>query len=1640
MGQSSKIRTSRKPTKEICVLDGTSATATKKALASINTVAPGITTLPTGPSAKQTPSGSLRSIRETEETDKPRRVSLESQKGHQYSLIAPATSSRNSSAPTPVPMAGQPGSAPSRTGSQEVHVYSSKSPPTGEETSVPAPTPQTIHPAPGTQGLQAQPHTMDHHLPPRPFGQQLRMSHYPRLEPAPWAQAPYLPGPFQFLMPGKIPPPGQQPQSHDVVSNGARGSTKLTATCPMPSGPRGNIHVRSSSPRATNTNFQKGRNQSGILPARGLPWSDSHFHPHMQEKTSGSGPSSESAPTDSRGASALLMGSSGPPHVPRSCEPVSYHNPKGRKSNHDQTIQHGNATEYMHAPQHRTTNPGLDSRGGLDRHASNSRHEPQVSNVRTQGNGLSSQMPHHSSTRRRGDTVSSSRSISQDPSCLNWEQWHSNALRGNLTYDPCPCQFCNEKDRSIYLASFTRQEIETRGTQQSIWKEFSKYGFIEKQYLDPKPDRYTITIRYREKASVFRALKDGDRRFFNFCDHHSIRVSHPWGSQFYVPPHTSSHMLAQPGTLPHQSVRNVFAPSGSQAGSPLAAHSTAAPGVSDVLDHMKNDMNRQVSRQLHGSHGKVTANLGGAELSPKEFDVPERDTASVETQASEKSSDALLTKIQELVSTRSSRAGSLSQDDHQAAASGVPALPTQEQYNSSDDKEVDRGTVIHRPNKGKHGALPVAWNQQAGSDVNESTSITRNTSSRILMVDCTNAPGSPQKSKSAMSRDQDKKTAAREQPEMSTPQILTIEDHGIQSVKSPWQGQKRAGRSTLNPMGFDLHGSPQRGPLTQTQDSFSFMKHPFTSGSTEDRPEYGQQMHESQRYRPGAQSGQQYRGLAVKKQRELQGHGYQPSTITSSSQKPSYSSPTGGYGPPLGYSTLGLPYPSPPNTSAITGSGQPWGEQWPSAEQEYRAGQNKLNNGSVHVYYRESSIPFPPYVEPPSIQPSAVAPFVPRGKPSKKGGKKKKLNPEAKEFVAPTPISSASTATMASVEVREFAVVPKSPTSKGPTSRPATPASPWEPNSPGLPSKQPPASLSPVRDDASEASSRTMTADDDAVKEKDCKPVGTPPTPDQTKDNTLDEGKGPNVSGELAIEPSAESQPATESSQPKYSEKPDHQPVDKPAVDLRDAAPEGNKKKEPKQGKQWSKNKHFKKGHKRQEARGDVDKSWRRVDREFNQVPIVQGSEFNEVKDTASAAPSASGDRGSRNNLDQGQDHHTSVAISKEISLPKEKNPTKAPEEMMEKAVISVEHDPLIGPELEAKMQTPARDTRSADTRYSSGLEKRVLSVAVPLIVPGKTDKSVEPPKTESWASSKAETPAVPGSEGNPQDKPDQKTAGQEFSKRGNTPKQKKPAANNKEEPSSMQAQPPRYVPGANWVEEPKDSKRSKKPKATQSLDKNSSASKDGGSPAKKEPASAPPGPTEQPKTEPQASKNGQVATDKTVDSTTSSPPDTITTKDTLAQKDDGGPQTDAQASDTTGPSTAKSPAPPPQPSKAQKTKNKKRAEAARKKEQAGNAPTTEPAATPMAEPALTSHGGAGTAAPEKAGQPQAKTTDTAKPPGRSAPPPITTSPLPKNGPKPLPPASTETSPKKPGRAPKKTKGKDDGGSPETLLEGEERK
>lgn len=1134
-------------------------------------------------------------------------------------------------------------------------------------------------------------------------------------------------------------------------------------------------------------------------------------------------------------------------------------------------------------------------------------------------------------------------------------------------------------------------------------------------------------------------------------------------------------MLAQSGTLSHR----VSEQPGPQAGSPLATYSTAAPGVSDVLDHMETNANRQVSPQLHGNRNQVTVRLRSAELPPKDFSVPKRDTTSGETRASEESSDALVTKIQELVSARTSRAGSLSQGDYQAARDAVPSLPTQEQYSGSEDKEIDHGTVIRRPNKGKHRAIPTAWNQESGSDTNEPTSVTHNTSSRNLMADCTPKPDSPQKSKPAKKREQRKKKAQQGQPETSTLPVLTTEDNVVESTTQPREHQKRAGRSSLNPMGFDLHGSPQRGSLTHTQDSSSFLEHSLASGSTESRPEHDQQMRESQQYQPGPQPGQQYGSLAVKKQRELQSREYQPSINSSSSQKPSYSAPPRDYGPALGYSTFNLPYPSPPKAFAIAGSGQPREEQRPFAGKDKNSGQSKPSNGCDFVYHRESSIPFPPYVEPPSLSPSADVPFIFRSKPAKKqGDKKKKLNPEAKEFVAANSVSSNPAAMIARPEVREVAAVPTSPTSKGLTSRPATPASPREPNVPDLQSDQPTESLAPVKDDASEASSRTMTAGDDVAKEEDCRPVENPSARGKTKDSILEEEKGPNFTEEPVIKHPVESQPASESSQTKDSEKPTQQPVDKPAADQQGTAPEGGKKREAKQGKQWPKNKQFKKGHKRQEARGDINQAWRKVDQNSNQDPIAQASEASDAKDTASAAPSASGDHGSGRNKDQGKYHLAVVANAEEQNRPsceerirphEEKNSTEVTEKTEEKAAVSVEHDPTPRPEPKVKTQNQAqsatvqpeaseqrdatRSNHSADTRCSAGAEKRAWSVAVPLTVPGKSGQSVESPKTKPRATSKAGAHAVTGAEENPQEGPNHKGTEKDVRKKGNTPKkQKKPTADNEEEPSSIQAQPPRYVPGASWVEEPKDNKKSKKPKASQSMDKDAltQTGEGDGPPGKdKGSAAAPSGLTAQPapsRPQPQASEKDQIETDKTSDSTVSSTPATNTTNDTLSPKDDGELQTEAQAADSTGSSTPQTQAaessdptvPTTRPSKGQKKsmmKKKKRArEAALKKAQ------TEPAAAPTAEPAPTSNGTAGTAAPEKAGQPQAKPGDAAKPPARSAPAPVTASSSLKGGPSPLAPAPKETSPQKPGRGPKKPKGKDASGSPETLLEGEERK
>lgn len=84
-----------------------------------------------------------------------------------------------------------------------------------------------------------------------------------------------------------------------------------------------------------------------------------------------------------------------------------------------------------------------------------------------------------SSLRSRRDTIASVRSVSQDPNCLNAHLRKTAGSSHQHDYVACPCDFCETKDRTLYVGQFQTGELSSPDCERKVFNAFSDFGEIE---------------------------------------------------------------------------------------------------------------------------------------------------------------------------------------------------------------------------------------------------------------------------------------------------------------------------------------------------------------------------------------------------------------------------------------------------------------------------------------------------------------------------------------------------------------------------------------------------------------------------------------------------------------------------------------------------------------------------------------------------------------------------------------------------------------------------------------------------------------------------------------------------------------------------------------------------------------------------------------------------------------------------------------------------------------------------------------------------------------------------------------------------------------------------------------------------------
>ncbi|RYP53621.1 hypothetical protein DL769_010490 [Monosporascus sp. CRB-8-3] len=156
---------------------------------------------------------------------------------------------------------------------------------------------------------------------------------------------------------------------------------------------------------------------------------------------------------------------------------------------------------------------------------------------------------HHNAQQQRWDSTGSFRHrfpnfpYSDDPNCRNRARADDYSSGGVLPYyiryQPCPCRFCHELDRSVYVSRINNRHMEEDIVRSRIETIFSKYGEIECVRITGKGR--AALVRFVKQEPVFKAIRELDEKTIDGINaDYVVKVKHPIGSQFFepwTPPH-----------------------------------------------------------------------------------------------------------------------------------------------------------------------------------------------------------------------------------------------------------------------------------------------------------------------------------------------------------------------------------------------------------------------------------------------------------------------------------------------------------------------------------------------------------------------------------------------------------------------------------------------------------------------------------------------------------------------------------------------------------------------------------------------------------------------------------------------------------------------------------------------------------------------------------------------------------------------------------------------------------------------------------------------------------------------------------------------------------------------------------------------
>ncbi|KAK8072320.1 hypothetical protein PG996_005668 [Apiospora saccharicola] len=527
-------------------------------------------------------------------------------------------------------------------------------------------------------------------------------------------------------------------------------------------------------------------------------------------------------------------------------------------------------------------------------------------------------------------------------------------------YVACPCEYCETKDRTLYVGHFQPGELSSPDAERKILDAFSDFGEVEN--LTVVHTRTCAFVRYtrRSWASAHEARRQLNGKIFDFCVN-PVRVNHASGSQFSRPPPPHRNKRLNNPTLnefdasgaarpAHIAKSFAGAPHGQVNNALLAKQSASVPGVNDVLSHM-----HQYSAHETPQEGTV---MSQSAILPGQGNIiqpaPKNDEDTVTNLGTDSGSDtpvdANLSEDKSAVdipnpdiehddimdeqegqpisqlSSRTITPSPLPRDQESSSAlvsptdhvSKQPLGKQDDQPSGAEDRTLDCGTVRRYLNRRavSHQPIPMDWAAphsgssgntcQATGHVAVSPSGTHNSSSAVQSVlsqDIT-SQSSPHRKKNGKGKSKAKQSQQKLH-EQSSSYVLPATSYQPQPTDAAffqqlpsqtWNGSRKATGASLNPQGFDLHNEHSRSPRGKLLQG---------------RQESGPNKH-------------------------MLGHPHE--YHADSLHSPSYFGPMAEK--PLGYSTFGL---TPPGSSVATSYTSPLTEPFPSFND------NDYQNMTPHV-------------------------------------------------------------------------------------------------------------------------------------------------------------------------------------------------------------------------------------------------------------------------------------------------------------------------------------------------------------------------------------------------------------------------------------------------------------------------------------------------------------------------------------------------------------------------------------------------------------------------------------------------------------------------------------------------------------------